>query len=139
MPFQPFSELRKSINKELADVYSLSGNPDKAYKYLRDYTMLNDSILNKNRLASFTNLALKYGTKEKQTSIELLKIEKEYEISKNNAQRRTLYILAFGLFIVLLSLYFIIKFYDQRISTTKIITEQKEEINQQKYGSWKII
>ncbi|HQV68074.1 MAG TPA: sensor histidine kinase, partial [Saprospiraceae bacterium] len=39
---------------------------------------------------------------------------------------------AFGLFIVLLSLYFIIKFYDQRISTTKIITEQKEEINQQK-------
>ena len=89
-------------------------------------------ILNKNRLASFTNLALKYGTKEKQTSIELLKIEKEYEISKNNAQRRTLYILAFGLFIVLLSLYFIIKFYDQRISTTKIITEQKEEINQQK-------
>jgi len=132
LPFQPFSELRKYINKELADVYSLSGNPHKAYMYLRDYTVLNDSILNKNRLASFTNLALKYGTKEKQTSIELLKIEKEYEISKNNAQRRTLYILAFGLFIVLLSLYFIIKFYDQRISTTKIITEQKEEINQQK-------
>ena len=132
LPFQPFSELRKSINKELADVYSLSGNPHKAYNFLRDYTILNDSILNKNRLASFTNLALKYGTKEKQTSIELLKIEKEYEISKNNAQRRTLYILAFGLFIVLLSLYFIIKFYEQRISTTKIITEQKEEINQQK-------
>ncbi len=132
LPFQPFSELRKYINKELADVYSLSGNPHKAYMYLRDYTVLNDSILNKNRLASFTNLALKYGTKEKQTSIELLKIEKEYEISKNNAQRRTLYILAFGLFIVLLSIYFIIKFYDQRISTTKIITEQKEEINQQK-------
>jgi two-component system NarL family sensor kinase len=132
LPFQPFSDLRKYIYKELADVYSKAGQPQNGFVYLMKYTLLNDSILNKNRLESFTNLALKYGTKEKQTSIELLKIEKEYEISKNNAQRRTLYILGIGLFIVLVSIYFIIKFYDQRISTTKIITEQKEEINQQK-------
>jgi signal transduction histidine kinase len=132
LPYQPYSEIRKNIYKELADVYSKIGHPNKAYQYLRQYTLLNDSILNKNRQSSFANLALKYGTKEKQTSIELLKIEKEYEISKNNAQRRTLYILAIGLFIVLTSIYFIIKFYDQRISSAKIITEQKEEINQQK-------
>lgn len=35
------------------------------------------------------------------------------------------------MFIVTLSIYFIVKFYDQRITTTRIITEQKEEINQQ--------
>jgi signal transduction histidine kinase len=132
LPYQPFSELRKFIYKELGDVYNKAGQSDKAYAYLLQYTMLNDSILNKNRLESFTNLALKYGTKEKEKSFELLKIEKDYEISKNTAQRRTLYVLAIGLFIVLLSIYFIIKFYDQRISTTKIITEQKEEINHQK-------
>lgn len=132
LPYQPFSELRKFIYKELSDVYNKAGQFDKAYTYLMSYTMLNDSILNKNRLESFTNLALKYGTKEKEKSFELLKIEKDYEIAKNTAQRRTLYVLAIGLFVVLLSIYFIIQFYDQRISTTKIITEQKEEINHQK-------
>ncbi len=132
LPFQPYSELRKFIYKELSDVYAKSGETKLGYDYLIKYTQLNDSILNKNRLESFTNLALKYGSKEKQTSIELLKIEKQYAEEQNSTQRRTMYILGIGLFIVTLSIYFIIKFYDQRISTTKIITEQKEEINHQK-------
>ncbi len=132
IPYQPYSELRKFIFKELADAYSKSGQDGNGYKYLMKYTLLNDSILNKNRLETFTNLALKYGSKEKQSSIELLRIEKQYAEAKNKEQRRTLYILGFGLFIVTLSIYFIIKFYDQRISTTRIITEQKEEINHQK-------
>jgi signal transduction histidine kinase len=96
------------------------------------YSLLNDSIANKTRYESAANLAIKYGVKEKQTSIELLKIEKEFEIAKNAAQRRTLYLLTIGLFVVLLSIYFIIKFYDQQIKTNKIINAQKEEINQQK-------
>lgn len=132
LPYSPYSDLRKLIYKELSDVYSKTKQSDAAYQYLLSYIRLNDSITSKNRLETFTNLALKYGTKEKQTSIELLKIEKNYEIAKNSAQRRTLYILAFGLAIVLLSIYFIVQFYNQRITTTKIITEQKEEINQQK-------
>ncbi len=130
LPYTPYNELRMMIYKELGDIYQKTGNNKDAYQFLLRYTLLNDSIHNKTKLESFTNLALKYGTKEKQTSIELLKIEKEYEIAKNAAQKRTLYILGIGLFIVLLSIYFIIKFYDQQISTTKIITEQKEEINQ---------
>ncbi|MBC7884728.1 MAG: sensor histidine kinase [Saprospiraceae bacterium] len=132
LPYQPYSELRKFIYKELADVYAKSGDYAGAYPYLQNYAILNDSILNKNRLESITNLALKYGSQDKQSSIEVLKIDKQYAEEKNKAQRKTLYILAGGLILVLSSIYFIIKFYDQRISTTKIITEQKEEINHQK-------
>ncbi len=131
-PFQPYSGFRKIIYNEMAEVYSLAGEDKWAYRYLKRYTELNDSILNKNRLESFTNLALKYGTKDIKSNIELLKIEKEYADERNKAQRRTLYILAIGLIIVIVSIYFIVKFYDQRISTTRIITEQKEEINHQK-------
>lgn len=131
VPFQAYSELRKMVYKEIADVHFKSGDIKVAYGYLLKYAMLNDSILHKNRLESFNNVALKYGAQEKQTSIELLKIEKKYAEEKNKSQRRTLYILAIGLFVVTLSIYFIIKFYDQRISTAKIITEQKEEINKQ--------
>ncbi|MBK9735672.1 MAG: sensor histidine kinase [Saprospiraceae bacterium] len=131
LPFQPNSEERKLIYKELADVYAKKSEFNTGYKYLMKYTKLNDSILNKSRFASFTNLALKYGSIDKQASIEVLKIDKLSADERNKAQRRTLYILAGGLLLVLASIYFIIKFYDQRISTTKIITEQKEEINQQ--------
>ncbi len=132
LPFKAYSEWRKRMYKELADVYNTLGKPEEGYAYLLKFTLLSDSITNKNRIESFNNLALKYGSKEKQTSIELLKIEKEYEISKNRMQRRSLYILAFGLLVVLLSVYFIIKFYNQQISTDKIINEQNEEINHQK-------
>ncbi|MCZ2100622.1 MAG: sensor histidine kinase [Chitinophagales bacterium] len=131
LPFQAYSERRKRIYKELSEVYNATGRAEMGYAFLLNYTMLSDSIANKNRLESFNNLALKYGSKEKQTSIELLKIEKEYEISKNLMQRRSLYILGFGLLIVLLSVYFIVKFYNQQISTAKIINDQKQEINQQ--------
>lgn len=132
LPFHAYSEWRKKIYKELAVIYNATGKSKLGYEYLLKYTLLSDSITNKNRLESFNNLALKYGTKEKQTSIELLKMEKEYEINKNVIQRRSLYILAIGLLIVLLSVYFIIKFYNQQIYTAKIINEQKEEINYQK-------
>ncbi|MFZ1750152.1 MAG: ATP-binding protein [Saprospiraceae bacterium] len=132
LPSKPYSLLRKMIYKELAETYALIDNPQLAYEFLNSYTLLNDSISFKNRLESFTNLALKYGSKDKQTSIELLKIEKQYAEEKNTEQRRTLYILGIGLIIVIISIYFIVKFYDQRITTTKIITEQKEEINNQR-------
>ena len=75
---------------------------------------------------------MKYGTKDIKSNIELLKIEKEYADKRNQIQRRTLYILVFGLLLLMLSIYFIIKFYSDRIKSTRIITEQKEEINQQK-------
>lgn len=131
-PYQPYSDIRKNIYKELADVYSTTKDYQIANTYLNKYTLLNDSILNKNRIESFNNLALKYGSQEKQSSIEILKLDKQFAEEKNQAQRRTLYILAAGLLLVLASIYFIIKFYDQRIRTTKIITLQKEEINTQK-------
>jgi len=132
LPFLPYSENRKSIYKELANVYSITRDYAQGYDYLLKYTQLNDSILNKIRLESINNLALKYGSKDKQSSIEILKIDKLNAEQQNKAQQKTLYILAFGLIVVLGSIYFIIKFYDQRITSAKIITKQTEEINHQK-------
>jgi len=133
LPIKPYSELRKLCYEALSLINQNIGNYKEAHSYLKKFSVLNDSIANKQRYESAANLAIKYGTKEKQTSIELLKLEKDYQVAKNLAQRRTLIGLTVGLFIVLLSIYFIVKFYDQRIKTSKIINEQKEEINQQKF------
>lgn len=132
LPTVPLSSLKKDTYRELSSVYFSKGQLDQAYNYLSKFVVLKDSIDNHNKLESITNIAIKYGLREKNTNIEILKIEKEFEIEKNKAQRRTLYLLAGGFFLVLLSLYFIIKFYDQQISSTKIINEQREEISQQK-------
>ncbi len=132
VPKSPYNTTRKFIYKELADVFSKSKDYQAAYLYLTKYSMLSDSILNKNKIESYTNLALKYGTQDKQSSIAVLTIDKQAAEDRNIAQRRALYFLGGGLALVLSALYFIIKFYDQRITSAKIITEQKEEINHQK-------
>lgn len=131
LPMEPYSNMRKMIYKELSDVYSKNQNPQIAYRYLQRYTLLNDSILNKNRTESYTNLALKYGSQDKQSSIAVLTIDKQFAEQQNKAQRRALYVLGGIMALILAGIYFIIKFYDQRITSTRIITEQKEEINQQ--------
>ncbi|MBK9257066.1 MAG: sensor histidine kinase [Saprospiraceae bacterium] len=128
----PFSEIRKDVYNELSECYAEINDYKKAYTFNLQYNQLNDSILNKNRIETYTNLAIKYGLKDKQSSIEVLKIENQYAEERNRAQRRILYILAVGLIFVLIAVYFIIRFYNQRIASDKIINTQREEINSRK-------
>lgn len=128
----PYSETRRDVYSELAVCYENLQNFKEAYKYSRAYNLLNDSIVNRRRFESYTNLALKYGIKDKQSSIEVLKIDKQYAEERNKAQRRILYGLSIGLLILLLAVYLIVRFYNQRIASNNIINEQREEINARK-------
>lgn len=130
--YKAYDEKRKKLYFELSESYAQSGNYKSAFEYINKYTLLNDSILNKSRIESISNLALKYGTKEKESSIKVLEIDKQYAEEKNKKQKRILYALTIGLFVVLTFIYFLIRFYNQRIASTNIINEQKEEINKRK-------
>ncbi|MEZ4912189.1 MAG: sensor histidine kinase [Saprospiraceae bacterium] len=132
LPIKPYDTQRKELYLTLSKTHSELNNNAEAYEYLTKYTKLNDSILNKNRIESLNNFALKYGTKDIRSNIEILKIDKQVAEEKNKAQRRLLYLLGVGLVIALLASYFIVQMYDQRIQKDKIISLQKEEINQQK-------
>lgn len=128
----PYSEIRRDIYAELAHCYELLENFKEAYSYSKAFTALNDSIANRRRFESFTNLALKYGIKDKQSSIEVLKIDKQYAEERNKAQRRILYGLTIGLLMLLIAVYLIVRFYNQRIEGNNIINAQREEINARK-------
>lgn len=132
LPIMPYNEHRRDVYKEISDIYIQNEDFRNAFEYLQKYSLLNDSILNKNRMESMANLALKYGIKDKLSSIEGLKIDKAFAEEKNKAQRRALYILGIGLALLLIIIYYIVKFYDHRIKTSKIINIQKEEINTQR-------
>lgn len=128
----PYSETRRDIYNELALCHEDVKDYQEAYRYSRRYNALNDSIVNRLKFESYTNIALKYGTKDKQSSIEVLKIDKQYAEERNKSQKRIMYFLMAGLFLVLLAVYFIVRFYNQRIATNNIIQAQKEEINARK-------
>ena len=132
LPIKPYDTQRKELYLTLSKTHSELNNNAEAYDFLTRYTRLNDSILNKNRIESLNNFALKYGTKDIRSNIEVLKIDKQVAEEKNKAQRRLLYLLGIGLGVALLATYFIVQMYDQRIQKDKIISLQKEEINQQK-------
>lgn len=128
-PYTSYDEHRLMTLKALADTYAKLGNFDIAFLYTTNYAALNDSILTQNRQEANNNYARKYESYQKQKNIESLKIENKYAEQTNDQQRRTLYVLGISLILLLSLLYYIIRFYNQQITTEKIITDQTEEIN----------
>lgn len=129
---RPYSLDRLHLYRELSNCYVSIDNYKDAHEYTLRYANLNDSILNRDKLEAEYNITLKFEVNEKEKDIKNLELEKEYAQTKNNQQRRALYILTAGLGLLLLLLYYIVRFYTQKISTEKIITGQKQEITQQK-------
>ncbi|MFZ1705510.1 MAG: sensor histidine kinase [Saprospiraceae bacterium] len=132
IPNKAYDNNRKKIYEQLSDSYEATDDYKNALYYKNKYTILNDSILNQARIESISNLALKYGTQEKESNIKLLEIDNQYAEIRNKQQRRALYLLAGGLILALGFLYFLKRFYDQRIYSSNIINLQREEINQRK-------
>jgi len=129
---RPYSEDRKLLYQEIAETYDRLGEFESAYKYSQKYAALNDSILNKNRIESVNNFALKYATVEQKSNIQILQSEKKLAEQRNRQQRNAMYILTAGLLLLLALLYYIINFYRQKLLADEIINGQKQEIAQQK-------
>jgi len=128
LPVKPLDEHRLKIyellNKTFAQILAYKS----AYQYGTAYSSLRDSILNTARVKAINNLTVKYESREKSTEIKLLEKEKIFAENKNDQQRRALYILAFGLGLLSLTIYYIVRFYNQRIKANRIINSQKDEI-----------
>lgn len=129
---KPYDEDRKRIYEQLSICYSNINDFKNAYKYNQLYAELSDSIMDKQRTETITNLTIKHKSQEKNIELENLKIEKNSVQTKNEMQSQVLYLLTAGFFVLLSLLYYIINFYRQKMKADEIITKQKEEINDQK-------
>ena len=128
----PYDELRRDVYSEIVNLYETTKDFENAYVYSKKYSKLNDSILNQNRIESQNNFATYYALDEKKEDNEKLKIDNESALEKNQRQKTTNYLLSGGLFVLLALIYFIIRFFRQKISTDEIIYEQKKEIDGQR-------
>lgn len=128
----PLSEERLSILGLLSESHKDQRNYKQAYTYMRSFADLKDSILNERRVNAISNISIKYEAKEKASEIKLLEMDKIQAQEQNKRQRSALFILGGSLLLLMIGLYYIVKFYRDRLSAARIIESQKEEINSQK-------
>jgi signal transduction histidine kinase len=128
----PYDEERRSIYLGLSSAYKAKNQFKEAYEFALKYNSLNDSILNHDRIKSINDLTIKHQADEKEKDIRFLEIENKSVLQKILLTRSALYFVAIGFFALLIALYFVIRFYTQKIRIEKIINEQQHEIDMQK-------
>ncbi len=130
-----FSQVRQGCFKHLSECYARKKDYQNAHKYLLRYAVLSDSILNKSRTEALDKMTLAFETKEKEAAIDFL--EKEKLVSREQSRMKSLMLM--GLSFVLLGLFvavwFLVRFYKEKIRKDKIISAQAKNLNQQKIRS----
>lgn len=128
----PLSKLYQEILYLIQTVYHTNESYDSAYTYATREAKLKDSLLNRVRVETISNLSEKYKSKEKSTEIKVLEIEKKYAEEQNQQQQRALYVLVFILLLLSGLIYFTIRFYRNQMNANKIISSQESQISEQK-------
>lgn len=131
---QPYrlSKEKLIVYKNIANSYRRSRNFEYADHYTGLYSELQDSILNENRIIALNDLTYKYESKEKASAIRLLEKDKQFVQQSIKQQKRALIILGLALGGLLLGIYYIIRFYTDKISAARIIESQNEKITRQR-------
>ena len=129
---QPYDEDRSETYKSLSKAFAAKTMHKDAYVYSVKFNLLNDSILNLDRVKAINDLSIKHQADQKAKDIRLLEIENKSVLQKIFLTRSALYFVAAGFFLLLVALYYIIRFYTQKIRVEKIINEQQHEIDLQK-------
>jgi two-component system NarL family sensor kinase len=132
MPATLYNQDKKDLYFGMAQAYEKFGEKEKALKYYKEYSLLNDSILNHARLSVINEMAQKFNLMENKKKVSDIAFEKESALIKNTRQSRLLYFVSAWVLLLLLFIYFIIRFYVQKINTEKIINEQQHQIDVQK-------
>ena len=129
---KPYSKRRLQIYKNISECYRYINKNNEAYNFLQKYASLQDSILNEKRINALNNLAYKYSSEKKTREISLLELEKNYAFENNQQQKRALSVLGVAFGLLILVVYYIIRFYKEKINNAAIIKQQNDKINQQK-------
>ncbi len=128
-------ELEKSAYSVLANAYKGLNNYRKALEYKDKWIELNDSIFNTEKTKALADMNARYESekkeqqiKQQQTELKASKALAEKEKAEKERQhtQRNLFIIAFGLMIVLAV--FVFRSYRQKKKANTLLTIQKQEI-----------
>jgi len=123
--------LKLRLYRALADNLEKTENYASANLMLHQYSSLNDSLLNKERQAIINKLIVKYETRQKQK--EIISLESERKVSQiqgrlNEVSQKALMT---SLAAMIVAVFFLVLYYQNKLRSNQIILEQKEKINRQ--------
>jgi signal transduction histidine kinase len=126
-----YLQQRKNMYRLMAQSFDLTGKTDTAFMYSQKLVGTLDTTLARDRATALQKAAMQYNFGEKKRTIDIL--EEEKAEAKETAKDQSLLIAALfvGLAAVLLAGYFIVRDYRHRLQTNRVITIQKEALNQQ--------
>ncbi|MEZ4920834.1 MAG: sensor histidine kinase [Saprospiraceae bacterium] len=126
-----YLQQRKNMYRLMAQSFDLTGKTDTAFIYSQKLVGTLDTTLARDRTTALQKAAMQYNFGEKKRTIDIL--EEEKAEAKETAKDQNLLIAALvvGLAAVLLAGYFIVRDYRHRLQTNRVITIQKEALNQQ--------
>lgn len=116
---------RTLVYYEMATTYSLAGQHQKAFEYMRKYAMVKDTIGAEENEKQIAEMQTKYETEKKDKEL----LQKDAEISKqiSEAENRSVQRNAFfiGFVLVLILALYILKGYKEKQKANRIILQQK--------------
>ncbi|MCS6928380.1 MAG: sensor histidine kinase [Saprospiraceae bacterium] len=124
-------EMRCNLYRHLYTVYYVLDSAEQALLYAQRYIGLTDTILRRDRLASSLRLAVQYGTHEHLKRVERLSREIEAVEEAKQQQRSFFYAISLFFAAAIIALFFMARDYRHRLRTSRVIAEQREQINQQ--------
>lgn len=111
----------------LGKMYASIGKFDSAYFFSERHSFLRDSMIRTQNMLSAEALVANYEFEKKQKEIELLKKRSEIQSLKISRQRFMLFGLFSGIFLLFLSIYYIIRSRNLKIEKLRIESKLKEE------------
>ena len=120
------------ISELLSKCYEEKEKAQQALYYLKKADALKEAQRDSEKFAISNQLALEYQAQEKEKAIENLETENEEGLAKLQQSQRLLIALGALLFVGVLAVYYIIRYYNQRGKTRSLITQQREELDRQR-------
>jgi tetratricopeptide (TPR) repeat protein len=119
---------KKQALKILSDVYLSKGDSSKAFVFFKAYSEIKDTLATISQLETIEKIETRHQLKEKENENLLLKAESETRLQKLKRNKTLAFALAFGLVLLSAIVFLLYK----RMQVSRVLFQQKEEINRSK-------
>ncbi len=126
------NSLRAYAYSGLTDIYKEIHDYKNAFKNLEQYTILNDSIFNREKTKAIADIEAKYENEKKQLIIENLKKEKQADSVIIQKKNTIILIVIIGFLAVLVLSLFLFKLYRSKRYALRLLDEKNKDILVQK-------
>ncbi|MEO5943826.1 MAG: hypothetical protein ABIP30_09660, partial [Ferruginibacter sp.] len=110
------------VYKQLSELYNENKQLDSAYKYLKDFTVLNDSLQDQSKIAEAQNFAFNQTLNDQQLE------QAKKEAGQQLKTKIRFYILAGVIAFILFATFWLLRNLQQKRKINILLTQQKEEV-----------